>query len=122
MAQLPPLAMAKAQRTSWLERVSGGYLMRDPNRPSVEDFETDYGDSELGSMAAGSLALGSDLMYNLNRYDDLLARKIGRPDDLFGKLRKGKPYKPARVRGSAASRGQQLYQSPFGMPLSGPSF
>lgn len=114
--------MAKAQRTSWLERVSGGYLMRDPNRPSVEDFETDYGDSELGSMAAGSLALGSDLMYNLNRYDDLLARKIGRPDDLFGKLRKGKPYKPARVRGSAASRGQQLYQSPFGMPLSGPSF
>lgn len=113
--------MAKAQRTSWLERVSGGYLMRDPNRPSVEDFETDYGDSELGSMAAGSLAFGTDLMYNLHRYDDLLARKIGRPDDLFKAGRKGS-YKPKRIRGSAAQRGVQLYQSPFGMPLSGPSF
>ncbi|MER8599679.1 hypothetical protein NKH09_17535 [Mesorhizobium sp. M1339] len=123
LAQLPPLEMAKSQRTSWLERVSGGYLMRDPNRPAVEDFETDYGDSELGSTVAGGLALSTDLMYNVGRYDDLLARKIGRPEDLFKMGRHGKPYRPKRPRGrfEPYARGS-LYDSPFGMPVSGPSF
>lgn len=115
--------MAKSQRTSWLERVSGGYLMRDPNRPAVEDFETDYGDSELGSTVAGGLALSTDLLYNLNRYDSLLASKIGKPGDLLSYGRKG-TYKPKRKFGSDAKRGVQTYgNTPFGMmPLSGPSF
>lgn len=112
--------MAKSQRTSWLERASHGYLMRDPTRPAVEDFETDYGDSEIGSTLAGGHALATDLLYNINRYDDLLSSKIGRPGDLMSWGRKGS-YKPKRVRGSAAKRGVQLYSSPFGMP-SGPSF
>lgn len=111
LSQLPPLEMAKSQRTTWLERVSGGYLLRDPNRPAVEDFETDYGDSEIGSTIAGGIGVTQDLMYNVNRYDDLLARKIGKPGDLF-KRGKGKHYTPKRVRGSAAKRGVQLYPAP----------
>ncbi|TIU40492.1 MAG: hypothetical protein E5W28_03520 [Mesorhizobium sp.] len=63
--------------------------------------------------------MGRDALYNIDHYakagDRMIAERIAR-------FRKGKPYKPARVRGSAAKRGVQLYQSPFGMPLSGPSF
>lgn len=115
----PELKDGKLSNTSWLDSFTNGVLRHDPSTPDMAGFEDAYGDSEIGSTIAGGLSLGRDLLYNVDHYakvgDQMIADRIKR-------FRKGKPYKPARVRGSAASRGVQLYQSPFGMPLSGPSF
>ncbi|MBZ9902404.1 hypothetical protein LB514_18980 [Mesorhizobium sp. CA17] len=115
----PPLKDGKLNNTPWLDSFTNGWLRHDPTSPDVSGFEDAYGDSELGSTVAWAAQTGRDLLYNLDHYasrgDQLIADRMAR-------FRKGKPYRPTRVRGSAAARQQQLYQSPFGMPLSGPSF
>ncbi|RVC62293.1 hypothetical protein EN759_27875 [Mesorhizobium sp. M00.F.Ca.ET.038.03.1.1] len=115
----PPLKDGKLSNTPWLDSFTNGWVRHDPTTPDMAGFEDAYGDSEIGSTIAGGISLGRDLLYNVDHYakagDRMIAERIAR-------FRKGKPYKPARVRGSAAKRGVQLYQSPFGMPLSGPSY
>ncbi|RUW01428.1 MULTISPECIES: hypothetical protein [unclassified Mesorhizobium] len=115
----PELKDGKLSNTPWLDSFSNGWLRHDPTTPDMAGFEDAYGDSEIGSTVAGAVSMGRDLLYNADHYIKQGDRFIA---DRIGRLRKGKPYKPARVRGSAASRGQQLYQTPFGMPLSGPSY
>lgn len=115
----PELKEGKLTRTPWLDSFTNGWLRQDPTRPDQAAFEESYGDTEIPGTVAAVAAFGRDIMYNLDHYASAGDRMIA---DRMSRLRKGKPYKPARVRGSAASRGQQLYQSPFGMPLSGPSY
>lgn len=112
----PPLEDGKLTRTPWLDSFTNGWLRQDPTRPDQAAFEDSYGDTEIPGTIAAGFAFTRDLMYNLDHYasagDRMIAERIAR-------LRKGS-YKPKRVRGSAASRGENLYSSPFGLPASGP--